>query len=678
MKGKTLLTATLLAAIGATTSHAVPADDNGIHLENLDTTVAPGSDFYRFACGGWMDSHPLTDEFASYGTMIVMREKNAARLHEVIQEMASRKQLSGSLEQKIGDLYRMAMDSTRRNREKLSPLHEDLNRIAALRTKNDVTHYVAQAARKGIPAYFSVYLDADAHNSRMNLLQIGQGGLSLGEREYYLDTDSATLKIREAFKHYIERLFMLCGDNADDAHKEQEHVLRIETALAKAAYSGVQRRNPEANYHKTSFAQLQQDYSGIDWKRFLGEMGFANVGDVNVVQPKALEAATRILASESVEAHRAYLKFHLLDAAADYLNDELRSAHFDFYGRILSGSREDRPQWKRAVSTVESVLGEAVGRIYVNKYFPASSKERMLRLVRNLQASLKERIEAQDWMSDATKQKAVEKLATFRIKIGYPDKWRDFSKLTIDPELSFWENLTRAAAFELDYAIATQMNRPVDPDKWYMNPQTVNAYYNPATNEICFPAGILEPPFFDAQADDASNYGAIGVVIGHEMTHGFDDQGRLYDKDGDLKNWWTEADAENFKQRADKMVQFFDRIEVLPGLRANGSLTLGENLADHGGLNIAFQAFRHATRNAPLPVKEGYTPEQRFFIAYAGIWAMNVREEYIRMRTKNDVHSLGRWRVNGALPHIEHWYKAFDIKPGDPLFIPEQERVTIW
>ena len=384
----------------------------------------------------------------------------------------------------------------------------------------------------------------------------------------------------------------------------------------------------------------------------------------------------KALQNTTVDEQKYYLAFNLLSAAAPYLSDDFVDADFEFYGKVMSGKQEQQPRWKRSLNTVNGALGEAVGEMYVEKYFPASSKEKMLTLVGNLQTALSERINGLEWMSDTTKAKAQEKLAAFTVKIGYPDKWRDYSGLEIKDD-SYWANVRRSNIFDMAYQLA-DVDKPVDKSRWHMNPQTVNAYYNPTTNEICFPAAILQPPFFNPDADDAVNYGAIGVVIGHEMTHGFDDQGRQFDKDGNLKDWWTAEDAKRFEERAQVMVNFFDSIQVLPGLNANGSLTLGENIADHGGLQVSFQAFKNATKDAPLPVKDGFTPEQRFFLSYAGVWAGNIRDEQIRLQTKSDPHSLGRWRVNGALPQIGAWYDAFGIKEGDPMYLAPEKRVSIW
>ena len=401
------------------------------------------------------------------------------------------------------------------------------------------------------------------------------------------------------------------------------------------------------------------------------------IREVSVGQLEPIREVAEIIHEVPVEKQIAYLQWNLIDGSAKVLSDDFSKENFDFYSRTMRGTKEMQPRWKRAVNTVSSVLGEAVGEMYVQKYFPAEAKARMVQLVKNLQTALAERIQAQAWMSDTTKAKAIEKLNTFYVKVGYPDKWRDYTSLTVDKHDSYYENMKRATEFYINYML-DKAGKPVDRDEWGMTPQTVNAYYNPTTNEICFPAGILQYPFFDMNADDAFNYGAIGVVIGHEMTHGFDDQGRQFDKDGNFKDWWTPQDAERFKERAQVMSDFFSRIEVLPGLKGNGALTLGENLADHGGLNVAFQAFRNATKDAPLSTVDGFTPEQRFFLAYAGVWAQNIREGEIRVRTKSDPHALGKWRVNGALPHIQAWYEAFDIAENDSMYVAPDKRVNIW
>ena len=648
----------------------------GIDLANLDTTALPGTDFYQYACGGWMKNHPLTDEYSQYGSFTVLAENNRKQMQGLIEELAKGQHEAGSVAQKIGTLYNLAMDSVKLNQEGTAPIKTELEEIASLKNKADVYALLGSLERRGITSYLGTGVGADQKNSDMNAVYTSQAGLSMGERDYYLATDEATTKIREAFKVHVAKMYQLAGFDEATANRGRDIVMDVETRLAKTFRSMVELRDPQANYNKMTLDELKQKYASFNWDAYLTSLGLKNVQEIIVGQPEALAEAAKILDSLPVEQQVLYLQWKLIDRAASFLNDEIVEQNFDFYGRTMSGAKEMQPRWKQAVSVTGSVLGEAVGQMYVEKYFPAAAKERMVTLVKNLQTALGERIQALEWMSDSTKARALEKLAAFHVKIGYPDKWKDYGKLDIKDD-SYYANIERATVWASDENMA-KAGKPVDKEEWHMTPQTVNAYYNPTTNEICFPAGILQPPFFDMQADDAFNYGAIGVVIGHEMTHGFDDQGRQYDKDGNLKDWWTAEDAERFNQRAQVMVNFFDSIQVAPGVHANGRQTLGENIADYGGLQVAYQAFKTATKDAPLATVDGLTPEQRFFLAYAGVWANNVRPEFVLYLTKMDVHSLGEWRVNGALPQIDAWYEAFNIGEADPMFVPKEERVAIW
>ena len=649
---------------------------SGIDLTNLDTTAVQGADFYQYACGGWMKKHPLTNEYSRFGSFEMLAENNREQLKGLIVEIAAGQNAQGTIGQKIGDIYKLAMDSVKLNADGVTPIQADLEKIASVKDKSEIVPLMAELAHSGVFPYFSFYVGADIMDSKSNLFQLYQGGISLGEKEYYLDNDDVTVNIRNKYKEHIVKMFQLAGFDEAAAKKKMEAVMDIETRIAKASFSAVEQRNPAANYHKMSLDELKKEIPGIDWDAFLNGIGVKGVTELSVSQVDPIKEVEKIINSLPVENQIAYMQWSLIDRAAGYLSDDLVAQNFDFYGKTLSGKQTNQPRWKRAVSTVNGVLGEAVGQMYVEKYFPAAAKERMVQLVKNLQTALGERIRNLEWMGDSTKIKAIEKLNSFYVKVGYPDKWRDYTGLNIEKD-SYWANVKRATEFELDYMLS-KAGKPVDRDEWGMTPQTVNAYYNPTTNEICFPAGILQYPFFDMNADDAFNYGAIGVVIGHEMTHGFDDQGRQFDKDGNLKDWWTAEDAKRFEERAQVMVNFFDSIQVLPGLNANGSLTLGENIADHGGLQVSFQAFKNATKDAPLLVKDGFTPEQRFFLSYAGVWAGNIRDEQIRLQTKSDPHSLGRWRVNGALPQIGAWYDAFGIKEGDPMYLAPEKRVSIW
>lgn len=650
---------------------------SGIDLANMDTTVSAGTDFFRYACGGWNDAHPLTAEYSRYGTFDELFENSQKQLRELIEGLAAQKNnQAGSAAQKIGDLYNMAMDSVTLNKQGAEPVKAMLDKIAGMKDKSEIVPMMTEMVHIGIGTYFHSYVYADPKNSSLNIFQMGQGGINLGEKEYYLDTDSITQNIREQYKLYIGKLFQLAGFSEADAQQKVADVMEIETAIAKVSRSATELRDPEANYHKMSFDELKKTIAGIDWDAYMKGLGIQAPAELNVEQVEPIQEVARLMNTLPLSKHVSYLEYNLLDAAASCLSDDFVAARFDFYGKVLSGRQVNQPRWKRAVNSVNGMLGELVGEMYVEKYFPAAAKERMVKLVKNLQTALGERIDAQEWMSDSTKIRAHEKLATFHVKVGYPDKWKDYSKLEIKND-SYWANVCRASEWGFN-DMYSRIGKPVDKDEWLMTPQTVNAYYNPSTNEICFPAAILQPPFFNMEADDAANYGAIGVVIGHEMTHGFDDQGRQFDKDGNLTDWWAPGDADRFKERAQVMVDFFNKIEVLPGLQANGELTLGENLADHGGLNVAYLAFQNATKDAPLGVVDGFTPEQRFFLAYATLWAGNIRDEQIRVYTKSDPHSLGKWRVNGALPHIQAWYDAFHITPSDPLYVAPENRVNVW
>lgn len=652
--------------------------ESKIDLANLDMNAKPGTDFYRFATGGWNDQHPLTDEYARYGQFDALAEKNRVQLQELVLEQAAKQNEPGSNAQKIGDLYNLAMDSTRRNSLGYSPIKPTLEQIAAIQDKKEILPLSATLVRDGVSGFFYTGVGADIMDSNNNLLMLYQGGLSLPGKEYYFDTDEATKDIRKKFKEHVAKMFMLCGFTAQEAAKNTEAVMTIETRIAEKSFNNVEQRDPAKNYHKMSYDELKKEFTDIDWDTYFANLKISGVKEINVSQLEPIAEVSKIINDLPLSELKAYMQWNVINSSSNVLSDEIEAQNFDFYGRTLSGKQAQQPRWKRALGTVNGALGEVIGELYVAKYFPPAAKERMVQLVRNLQTALGERIDAQDWMSDSTKLAAHEKLNTFAVKIGYPDKWKDYSKLTIDPTLSYAENSRNIARFGWDDHIESKLNKPVDKEEWHMTPQTVNAYYNPTTNEICFPAGILQYPFFDMNADDAFNYGAIGVVIGHEMTHGFDDKGRLFDKDGNFKEWWTAQDAESFTERTKIIIEHFNNIEVLPGLKGNGELTVGENIADHGGLTISMQAFRNATKDKQLPTIDGFTPEQRFYLAYSNVWAGNIRDEEIRNRTKNDPHSLGRWRVNGTLPHIDDWYTAFGITENDPLYLPKEKRLNIW
>lgn len=679
MKMKRFLPIVAMASM-VMTSAAQEQLRSGVDPANLDRSVNPVTDFYDFACGGWMKNHPLPAAYSRYGSFDQLGEDNDKRINSILDELQSGTYAAGTTEKKLSDLYKLATDSVRRNKEGVKPLLPLIARMEKAKTVDALFAIQLELASYGNDEFYGTYIGADEKNAGWNILNVVQSGITLRQKEYYLDTDSATTEIREAYKKHLVRMFRLFGFNEKKATAKMQNIMKIETELAKVSKSMSELRDPEANYTKMTLADFNARYPHSHLVELMGASGLKSehMKEVVVGQPEFMDGADRLIASLTPEEYRDYLEWDQINSFANYLSDEIAAAQFDFFGKTMSGRKEMHPLWKRATSQVERQMGEALGKIYVAKYFPASSKDRMKKLVANLQVALGERIKAQDWMSDSTKQNALAKLNAFYVKIGYPDKWTDMSALNIDPSRSYLENIIECYRFWTKHTINKKAGKPVDKDEWHMYPQTVNAYYNPTTNEICFPAGILQVPFFDPTADDAFNYGAIGVVIGHEMTHGFDDQGRHYDKNGNMNDWWTESDGRNFTERADGYAAFFSSIEVLPGLNANGKFTLGENLADHGGLQVAYYAFKNATKDAPLPVIDGFTPEQRFFLAYAGVWAANITDAEIRNRTKSDPHSLGRWRVNGALPHIDMWYDAFGVKEGDKMFIPKAQRLSLW
>ena len=653
---------------------------SGLVMENLDKTVSPANDFYKFATGGWQKNHPLPAAYSCFGSFNLLAEDNNKRINTILSELQKKTYKKGTIEQKLSDFYKLALNVDARNKAGISPVKPLLDEMEAAKTKADLQKIQLKYAAQGYGVSFGGGFGADEKNVKMNIFNLGQGGLTLGQKDYYVNNDAATVAIREAFKKYVQKMFQLYGFSAEEAAQKEQAIFQHETMLALISKSMTELRDPQANYNKMTLKEFQEKYPNLNFEAMCNAEGIKSeyIQEMIVGQPDFLAGLDKITAAENDNTLRALMEWDVIQSSSSYLTDEIREANFDFFGKTMSGRKEDYPLWKRATSQVEAQLGEPLGRMYCKRYFPESSKKIMLELVKNLQVSLGQRIDAQTWMSDTTKAAAHEKLDKFYVKIGYPNKWTDYSSLQIDPSKSFYENVMACRKFAHDKHINDKAGKPVDRDEWYMTPQTVNAYYNPTTNEITFPAGILQYPFFDPKADAAFNYGAIGVVIGHEMTHGFDDQGRQYDSDGNMHDWWTANDAEGFNKRADQYAAFFSNIKVLPDLNANGRFTLGENLADHGGLMVSFNAFKNATAKKKLKEKDGFTPEQRFFLAYAGVWGQNITEQEIRNRVKSDPHSLGEWRVNGALPHINAWYEAFGVKKGDKMYIPESERLDLW
>lgn len=675
---KTMIPAVLLAI--APTLGAEAQSKSGLDLTNLDKTVRPADDFYQFATGGWQKLHPLPAAYSRFGSFDMLQDDNNKRINSILSDLQKKKYKKGTTEWKLATFYKQALDVDSRNKAGIAPVKPLLDEMEAAKTVSDLQQLQLKSMPMGYGVQYAWFFDADQKNAKMNILNIYQSGLTLGQKDYYVNNDSATVAIRNAYRQHIARMFQLYGFTKEQAETRAAAVFRTETMVALISKSQTELRDPQANYTKMTLKEFNENYPNLRLAALTNAEGIqAQYIDSMVVgQPSFLAGLDKIVSLYTADELRALMEWDVIQNSVGYLSDEIREANFDFFGKTMSGRKEDYPLWKRATSQVEGAMGEALGRIYCEHYFPESSKKMMEQLVRNLQVSLGQRIDAQTWMSDTTKAAAHHKLDQFYVKIGYPNKWTDYSKLDIDPSKSFYENVLATRIFANNKNISDKAGKPVNRDEWLMTPQTVNAYYNPTTNEICFPAGILQRPFFDPKADEAFNLGAIGVVIGHEMTHGFDDQGRQYDADGNMKDWWTASDAKGFTERADLYVRWFDSIEVLPGLHSNGRFTLGENLADHGGLEVAFNALKNVEKTKKLKTLDGFTPEQRFFIAYAGVWGQNITEQEIRNRVKRDPHALGEWRVNGALPHIDAWYDAFNVKAGDKMYLPKEERLRLW
>lgn len=675
MKKKTFLLGLLLCATGAFAQGNL---SSGIDLKNLDTSVKPGDDFYHYAAGGWLKSHPLDAEHVQNGAFTDLYEQSQKRIQDIILDFASKPQKQGTLGQKIGSLYNLLMDSVRLNREGWRPIKPTLDKIAAIKNRKEYQLVCAQLDRNGESTMmFGIGAGADQKDSEWNLVAVGQGGLGLGERDYYLSDDAQNKRVLEAYKQYLKKLFTLTGADEATAEKKTQAVIAIETEIAKASYDKVKQRDIDANYHKMTYTQLISDFPGIDWGNVFLASGFPAFDYVDVGQPEPIHAVEKILAETPLDDLKTYAQAKVISGATSKLSDDFRKASFELR-KAMVGSKQDQPRWKRAVAVVSDRLGEAIGKMYVERYFPESSKKRMLELVHNLQTALAQRIDEATWMGDATKAQAKDKLSNFIVKIGYPDKWKNYDGLQVNDSLSLYENLCNISRWATDEYIAKRVNKKVDKSLWQMTPQTINAYYDPSTNEICFPAAILQPPFFDPNADDAVNYGAIGGVIGHEMSHGFDDQGSQFDKYGNQRNWWTAQDKKNFDARTKVLADWFSSFEVLPGMKVNGKQTLGENIGDNGGLNISFRALQNSMKEHPLAVKDGFTPEQRFFLAWGRVWASNMTDQVVKYLLTVDVHSPNYARVNAALPMIDAWYKAFNVKKGDKMFVPKNKRAHVW
>ena len=678
---KTILTIATMAVMSTGMSQKT---SSGINLDNLDRNASPQENFYQYACGGWMKAHPLDAEHSRYGAFDFLAEENQKQLKGIIEEVTSKKNAPGSVADKIATLYTIGMDSVRLQQQGAAPLRPYLEEIAALKSRDDIKAEILRLHRRGDYVLFGVFGEADKDNAKQCIAWAYQTGLGLGDRDYYLTDEGNNPAIREGYVKLMTKEFALSGyDKMVGLPADQlaRLVMVFETRLAKAQNTKLENRDPFGTFNRRTVAEADKETPNIDWNGYFRAMGILDgMKDFNMAQPRYFAEVSEVLATEPLDNLKAYFAWHEINGAASYLSDDFVNAHFDFYGKLLSGREVNRPRWKRVTSTVDGAMGEAMGQLYVEKYFPAAAKKRMKTLVDNLITALGQRIDNASWMDKQTKKNAKEKLSTVLVKIGYPDKWRDYSGLEIKND-SYYANIVRSNEFDVAYSLS-KINKPVDRNEWGMTPQTVNAYYNPTTNEICFPAAILQPPFFNMNADEAANYGAIGVVIGHELTHGFDDQGRNYDKDGNLNDWWTATDAENFKKNAQVLVDAFSAVKVLddPETYANGELTLGENIADNGGLHISFLAMQNALKKKQVNKSkmDGFTPEQRFFLAYAAVWASNIRPQAILQLTQMDVHSLAKNRVNVALPHITEFIDAFGVKPGDKMYLAPEKRAMLW
>ena len=664
-----------LAALPLLTLNA-QQQSSGINRSDMDESVKPGDDFHQYAGGGWMKANPLTAEYSRYAVFDDLAEKNRLQLQELFDNLQKEQHAFGSVGQKVKDIYNMAMDSIRLNREGAQPIQADLAEVQTLK-KADLTAFLAKAHLSLANPFFGIGVQGDLANSNVNAVYVSSGTIAMPDRDYYLNTDAESKKVQEAYRNALQKLFVLAGYKEKDAKRAVKTIYDMEYKFSEASMTRAEQRDYTKLYNIRTIEQLQNDYPAINWREYFDLMGLKNLDHVILTQPKVMEVANNFMANLKEQEIRDYISGLIIIESAPYLSDEIAEASFDFFGRTLSGQQERQPRWKRAQSYPNSLLGEAVGQLYVEKFFPEESKQKMMKLITNLRKSLAQHIASLEWMSNETKINALVKLNAFSVKIGYPDKWRDYSGLSIDPQKTLYDNIKAASIFETRRNLDLY-GKPVDREEWEMTPQTVNAYYHPLNNEICFPAAILQPPFFNPNASDAVNYGAIGVVIGHEMTHGFDDQGSMFDANGNMVNWWKEEDSEKFNASAEKLAAQFDQIIAVGEEHANGHLTLGENIADQGGLRIAYDAFKKTEEGQSDEVVDGFTPDQRFYLSYGRIWAENITDEAAYQQTKSDPHSLGKWRVNATLRNIDTFLKAFDVKAGDKMWLDPADRTVIW
>lgn len=663
-----------MLALAAAVSCRQPEDtEHALDLSNLDPTVSPGEDFYRYATGGWMASHPLKPEYARFGTFNELMENNENRLKTLFENLGKSSPVPGSEAQKIDDLYKMGLDSARLASEGAAPLEKVLGEIAAISDSRTFAETVARMHASAEFPFFAAYVGADMTDSDVNVLYISQSGLGMGDRDYYIEESNAALK--EGYRQYLAKILALAG--MEDPDTSATEVLALEDAMARISWSSVEKRDVLKAYNPVSAKDLKSSCKNFDFGAWFREIGIQEPDKIIVEQPSYIASLDSLFGSTDLSVLKKYLSARFISEYCTLLGEDFYDADFEFFKKQMAGVKEKQPRWKRSLDVASNMLPEAVGKLYVESYFPQESKDAMLKMIADIRTALGEHIDSLTWMSDSTKMVAKEKLEAIVVKVGYPDKWKDYSSLIVNPTLSYMENVRNINRWEMADNFS-RLDRPVDKTEWLMSPQTVNAYYNPTTNEICFPAAILQPPFFNPEADDAVNYGAIGVVISHEMTHGFDDQGRHFDKDGNMTDWWKPEDEETFRKMTDILVAQFDSVYVLPGLRANGALCLGENIADQGGLRVAYTALQNSfAGNHPADI-DGFTAEQRFYLSYATVWAMNIRDEEKARLTRLDVHSLGENRVNVTLRNLQTFFDAFGIKEGDKMYRPEEERVVIW
>ena len=645
-----------------------------IDLKNMDQSINPADDFFRYCNNNWLKNNPIPDEYTTFGAFTEIDQHNELLIQDIIKEVsADANAVDGSVAQKIRDFYNAGMDTVAINERGYSELLPYFEMVDGLTDKADLGELLGKLHYNGFGGFFNAGPSTDPKNAEMVIMHLYQGGLSLPDRDDYLTEESQ--EMREKYVEHVSKMFQLVGVDAESANAKAQAILNLETQLAQNSLSRVERRDPDRTYNKRSVIELQNSTPNFNWTVYFKQAGAPEFDSLNVGMPDFITALNGIILNTDLQVIKDYLKWKIIHGSASIISSEFDQENFNFYNKFLYGQEMQQPRWRRILNATDGCVGEAIGQIYVEKHFPAAAKERMEALVANLKVALGERIKALDWMSEETKEKALSKLSCINVKVGYPNKWKDYTKYEVTPE-SYFKNIHNAIRFETDVEMA-KIGKPVDKEEWFMTPQTVNAYYSPEMNEIVFPAGILQPPFFNQNADDAVNYGGIGVVIGHEMTHGFDDQGRKYDEKGNLNDWWTEEDATKFAERTQKLVKLFNEFE-LRGNHINGELTLGENIADLGGLNIAWDAYQMTDEAKANQSIDGFTPAQRFFISYGTIWRNNIRDKALERRIKEDVHSPAEARVNRTLGSMPHFYEAFQISPENKMYIAPEERATIW